>query len=189
LGRTKGKRVKIIIGAGNTSLDGWISTQENDLNLIDENTWKSKYEINSLSHILAEHVWEHLTYDEGVVAAKICFKYLQYGGLLRVAVPDGNFRNEWYQNMVKIGGPGPKDHPAATHKILYDYKLIKQVFTEAGFVVDLLEYCDEGGAFHYKYWNEEDGRIGRSYRFDTRNNKNEIKMVSIVLDAKKELIL
>lgn len=47
---------------------------------------------------LAEHVWEHMTYEEGCQAAKNCYDYLADGGYLRVAVPDRNFRNEWYQN-------------------------------------------------------------------------------------------
>jgi hypothetical protein len=57
------------------------------------------------------HVWEHLTYDEGIQAAKICCEYLKPGGYIRCAVPDALFPNEEYQNIVKIGGPGPKDHP------------------------------------------------------------------------------
>ena len=56
-------------------------------------------------------------------------------------------------------------------------------------MVDLLEYCDASGAFHYRYWNEQDGRIGRSYRFDTRNSADKLGMVSIVLDARKEKVL
>ena len=56
---------------------------------------------------------------------------------------------------------------------------------QAGFEVELLEWCDENGEFHYKYWNEEDGRIGRSLRFDTRNKDGKLGMVSIILDAKK----
>lgn len=181
--------MKIIIGAGNTVIDGWISTQENEVNLLDQNSWFSIFKINSLSIILAEHVWEHLTYEEGVIAAKTCYKFLKEDGMVRVAVPDGNFKNDWYQNMVKIGGPGPIDHPAYTHKILYTYKTLQACFEEAGFIVDLLEYCDEEGRFHYKYWNEIDGLIGRSYRFDTRNSKEGLGMVSIVIDAKKEVVL
>ncbi len=77
----------------------------------------------------------------------------------KVAVPDCNFRNEWYQNMVKVGGPGPIDHPAYTHKIVYDYKNLVDVFEKAGFEVELLEYCDESGKFHYKYWNEQDEKL------------------------------
>ncbi|MCT4598279.1 MAG: hypothetical protein N4A50_10430 [Vallitalea sp.] len=52
-----------------------------------------------------------------------------------------------------------------------------------------IEYCDENNKFHYTYWNEEDGKIGRSYRFDTRNTEKRLKMVSIIIDAKKEVII
>jgi predicted SAM-dependent methyltransferase len=179
--------MKVIIGAGKTKIDGWISTQENELDLLDEEKWKIRFTENSISHLLAEHVWEHLTIEEGIQAAKICFRYLKYGGLLRIAVPDGYFKNDWYQNLIQVNGPGPKDHPAASHKVVYNYETAIEVFEKAGFVVELLEYCDSKGVFHYRYWNENDGIIGRSYRFDTRNKVDNIKMVSIVLDAKKEL--
>lgn len=62
-------------------------------------------------------------------------------------------------------------------------------FEKAGFVVDLLEYCDENGTFHYKYWNELDGKIGRSLRFDTRNKDGKLGMVSIIIDAKKPIVI
>lgn len=91
--------------------------------------------------------------------------------------------------MVQVGGPGPADHPAATHKIVYDAKTFVSVFEQAGFEVTLLEYCNENGDFHYSYWNEADGRIGRSFRFDTRNSREALGMVSIIVDAKKPLII
>ncbi|KNY27577.1 Methyltransferase type 11 [Pseudobacteroides cellulosolvens ATCC 35603 = DSM 2933] len=147
------------------------------------------FPIESIDALLAEHIWEHLTYEEGILAAKNCYRYLKPGGYIRCAVPDKYFRNEWYQNMVQIGGPGPKDHPAATHKIVYDYKTLISVFEKAGFEVSLLEYCDENGDFHYTYWNENDGMIGRSLRFDTRNSLENLGMVSIIIDAKKPLII
>lgn len=74
--------------------------------------------------MLAEHVWEHLTLEEGIIAAINCYKFLKPGGYVRCAVPDKNFRSEWYQNMVQVGDPGPIDHTAATH-----------VFERAGFEV------------------------------------------------------
>lgn len=138
---------------------------------------------------LAEHVWEHMTIEEGVTASKNCYKYLCDGGYMRIAVPDKNLRNEWYQNMVKVGGNGDPSHPSYSHKILYDYKTISKVFEKAGFEVELLEYCDESGNFHYKYWNKENGKIGRSFRFDTRNSNESLGMVSIILDAKKPKII
>jgi len=41
-----------------------------------------------VSRIKAEHVFEHLTLEEAVLAAYNCFHYLQPGGLLRIAIPD-----------------------------------------------------------------------------------------------------
>ena len=177
--------MRVIIGAGKTTQDGWISTQESELNLLKRLDFEKMFSVERPKAFLAEHVWEHMTLEEGCLAAKNCFDYLADGGYLRVAVPDKNFRNEWYQNMVKVGGNGDPNHPAFTHKIVYDYRTFAQVFKQAGFEVELLEWCDENGDFHYKYWNEEDGRIGRSLRFDTRNKDGKLGMVSIILDAKK----
>lgn len=181
--------MKVIIGAGQTKHEGWILTQEEDLNLLSITDWNELFKEESIDALLAEHVWEHLTLEEGVKAAENCYKYLKPGGYIRCAVPDKNFRNEWYQNMVQVGGPGPADHPAATHKIVYDYKTLVGVFESAGFQVSLLEYCDEDGDFHYVYWNDEDGKIGRSFRFDTRNSINKLGMVSIIIDAKKPVVI
>lgn len=181
--------MKIIIGAGKTSIDGWISTQEKEFDILNRSDFDKLTQKEPISAMLAEHVWEHMTKEDGMIAAKNCFDYLEYGGYLRVAVPDGNFRNEYYQNLVKIGGNGDPSHPAFTHKTLYDYMTLTDVFEKAGFVVDLLEYCDNEGNFHYKYWNEADGKIGRSYRFDTRNNGNSLGMVSVIVDAKKAVII
>ena len=181
--------MKIILGAGKTKVEGWISTQESELNLLNRSDFENRFKENSIEAMLSEHVWEHMTKEEGVIAAKNCYDFLKEGGYIRVAVPDKNFRNEWYQNMVKVGGPGSIEHSAYTHKILYDYLTIEEVFKTAGFCVELLEYCDENGDFHYNYWNEEDGKIGRSLRFDTRNSKENLGMVSIIIDAKKPLVI
>lgn len=181
--------MKIIIGAGETRYDGWTTTQESDLNLLSISDWDKLFSVESIDAMLAEHIWEHLTYEDGILAAKHCFNYLKPGGYIRCAVPDKYFRNEWYQNMVQVGGPGPSDHPAATHKIVYDYETFKNVFENAGFEVSLLEYCDENGDFHFTYWNESDGKIGRSFRYDTRNSIEGLGMVSIIVDAKKPLIV
>ena len=181
--------MRIIIGAGKTTLDSWVSTQESELDLLNRDDFARLFSEEKPFAFLAEHVWEHMTLKDGCIAAKNCFDYLASGGYLRVAVPDANFKNEWYQDIVKVGGNGDPNHPAYTHKIVYDYKTLCAVFEKAGFVVDLLEYCDENGDFHYKYWNEQDGRIGRSMRFDTRNKNGNLGMVSIIIDAKKPLII
>ncbi|GLC89117.1 class I SAM-dependent methyltransferase [Lysinibacillus piscis] len=179
--------MKIVIGAGETKFEGWLSTQEEELNLLSLESWHQLSAPACIDALLAEHVWEHLSLEDGIKAAKHCYQFLKPGGYIRCAVPDKNFRHDGYQQMVQVGGPGPADHPAATHKIVYDAKTFVSIFEMAGFEVTLLEYCDDNGDFHYTYWNEADGKIGRSLRFDTRNSIQKLGMVSIIIDAKKPL--
>lgn len=178
--------IKIIVGASSQDYPGWIQTQEEELNLLRRSDWINFFGERKIDVILAEHVWEHLTFEEGIAAAEICYQFLKPGGYIRCAVPDRFFRNEWYQNMVQIGGPGPKDHPAASHKIVHDYQSLTRMFEEAGFQVRLLEYCDEEGEFHFQDWNPEGGFIYRSYRYDHRNKDGELGFVSLIVDAVKE---
>jgi predicted SAM-dependent methyltransferase len=179
------KEIKIVIGAGEyINNPGWVHTQEEELNLLDETTWSKQFDSNTITAILAEHVWEHLTFEEGMDAAKNCHNYLRPSGYVRCAVPDGYFPDKKYQNIVKIGGPGPKDHPAASHKIVHNYHTLTKLFEAAGFQVNLLEYCDEEGNFHFKEWNPEDGVIFRSKKFDPRN-REQMRAPSLILDAIK----
>ena len=106
-------------------------------------------------------------------------------GICVVLSPDANFPNAEYQRTVKIGGPGPADHPAADHKLVYDHTLFVDVFRRAGFDVDLLEYCDNDGRFHYNQWNPDEGPIYRSLRSDHRNRGSELGFVSLIIDARK----
>lgn len=178
--------LRVVIGAGDYNNNpGWIQTQEEELNLLDAKTWEAKFDKMSLSAILAEHIWEHLTYEEGKVAAKLCSIYLKSSGYIRCAVPDGYFQDEAYQEIIKIGGPGPKDHPAASHKTVYNYKTLTKMFEAAGYDVELLEYCDEDGNFHFKEWDGKDGVIFRSKKYDPRNQGDNLVFPSLIIDANK----
>ncbi|MBN8192932.1 SAM-dependent methyltransferase [Bacillus sp. NTK074B] len=178
--------LKVVIGAGEYNNNpGWLHTQEEDVDLLDESTWRSMFKENSISAILAEHVWEHLTYQEGLQAATICMKYLKPSGYIRCAVPDGYFPDETYQSIVQIGGPGPEDHPAASHKIVYNYRLLTEVFEAAGFEVSLLEYFDEEGHLHDNGWDGADGVIFRSKKYDPRNHGERLVAPSLIIDAFK----
>lgn len=178
--------LKVVIGSsGSTNNIDWLHTEESDLNLLRPSDWAERFNPNSIAAILAEHVWEHFTYEEGILAAKTCYAFLQPGGYIRCAVPDRFFQNTWYQKMVQIGGPGPADHPAASHKIVHTYHTLTNMFETAGFQVVLLEYCDEGGNFHDNDWDEHHGFIYRSKRFDHRNQNGELGFVSLIVDAFK----
>ena len=177
--------LRIIIGAGEQRWQGWIATQRDELDLLRPKEWEVSFHSRPADAFLCEHVWEHLTEAEGRAAASLCFKYLKPGGYLRCAVPDANFPDPEYQKRVQVGGPGPKDHPAADHKIVYNYRLFVDVFASAGFEVDLLEYCDEQGRFHYNQWSLNEGPIYRSLLLDRRNREGKLGYVSLILDARK----
>lgn len=178
-----GGALRLVIGAAGKSDPGWLVTEREFLNLLKPEQWRTYFRKGSIDAMLAEHVWEHLDPDEGLAAAKLCFEYLKPGGYLRVAVPDGFHPNKQYIADVEPGGTGPA---ADDHKILYDYLRFADVFAKAGFRVELLEYFDSAGGFHFVDWKTEDGTIWRSSRFDPRNQHGELRYTSIILDAWKD---
>ncbi|KQL56284.1 MULTISPECIES: class I SAM-dependent methyltransferase [Bacillaceae] len=183
---TRNQKTKIVVGAGEYHNNpGWLHLQKDELNLIKRDDWLTHFEPSSLSIILAEHVWEHLTIEEGIQAAALCYEFLKPGGYVRCAVPDRYFPNEAYQTAVQIGGPGPLDHPASSHKVVHTYHTLSSLFETAGFRISLLEYHDEKGQFHQNDWHKEDGMIYRSKQFDHRNESGTLQFVSLLLDARK----
>jgi predicted SAM-dependent methyltransferase len=55
---------------------------------------------------------------------------------------------------------------------------------EAGFQVELLEYWDEQGVFHFQEWSSNDGHVIRSKRYDIRN-KEKLTYTSLIIDGIK----
>ena len=131
---------------------------------------------------MAEHVWEHLIIEDAKIGLENCYKYLKKGGRFRIAVPDGFHPDPDYINYVKPGGHGAG---ADDHKVLYNYKSFGKCLEESGFRVNLLEYFDEQGNFHYQEWDPEDGMIKRSKRFDKRNKDGKLNYTSLIIDGIK----
>lgn len=177
--------LRIMIGAGSQAWAGWLPTQREELDLTSRASFERYFGGRRADALLCEHVWEHLTLEEGKAAAQVCFDFLTPGGFLRCAVPDAHFPDAEYQRAVQVGGPGPADHPAADHRIVYDAALFRSIFEAAGFEVELLEYCDEQGRFHYHGWDVSTGPVYRSLMLDHRNRDGRIGFVSIILDARR----
>lgn len=178
----RSKPVKMVVGSMFSVYKGWIHSDIETLNLLKKSDWEKYFEENSIDRILAEHVWEHLTEDEGKLAFQNCYTYLKPGGFLRVAVPDGLQASKEYIDMVKPGGTG---NGAWDHKILYTYKLMSGFLEEIGFKVKVLEYFDENGKFHKSPWNTEDGMVRRSADHDDRNKHGKLGYTSLIIDAYK----
>jgi predicted SAM-dependent methyltransferase len=174
--------LRIVVGAGGLYEPGWIPTDVDVLDILDERHWRRLFVENSIDAILAEHVWEHLTAEQGLVAARNCFRFLRRGGYLRVAVPDGFHPDAGYIEHVRPGGSGPG---ADDHKLLYTHKSFRRVFESAGFRVELLEYFDSSGLFRATDWDPALGKIERSKRFDDRNKDERLVYTSLIVDARK----
>ncbi len=99
-----------------------------------------------------------------------------------MAVPDGFHPDPQYFEWVKVGGIGSGAH---SHKTLYTYETLRDVFAGAGFAVRLLEYYDHQGHFHFVDWDPAQGTIHRSRRSDVRNRDGILRYTSIILDAYK----
>ncbi len=175
--------IKIVVGSSGIYEKGWIPTEADFLDLLKSDSWKTYFKESSISTILAEHVWEHLSLEDGYIAAQTCFRFLKpNGGRLRLAVPDGFHPYEEYINYVKPGGHGAG---ADDHKLLYTYKIMSEMLVQAGFKVTLLEYFDEEGIFHQNNWEKADGFIHRSFSFDKRNKDGKPNYTSLIVDAIK----
>jgi predicted SAM-dependent methyltransferase len=149
--------VRIIVGAGNTFQSGWNALRQSDLDLLDGDRWASLFVPSSVDAVLAEHVFEHLTFDEGLLAAQNCYRYLKPGGYLRIAVPDGLNPYENYYEWVRPGGIWNPDD----HKVLYTYLSLQALLEYAGFSVRLLEWWDESGVLNCSEWSQHHGNVTR----------------------------
>ncbi|MFK7811527.1 MAG: hypothetical protein AB8B59_03480 [Maribacter sp.] len=175
--------LKIVIGSCQKFPGGWIPTEKHFLDLLRPEMWSKYFKKNTINNLLAEHVWEHLTPEQGKIAAQTCYEFLKKGGRLRVAVPDGYHTDQNYINYVKPGGIGLG---ADDHKVLYNHETFSSLFAEAGFEISLLEYFDNKGEFQAKVWDEKDGFIQRSIRHDERNQNGSPNYTSLILDAIKK---
>jgi len=173
---------KFNIGAGGINREGWLNTDIETLNITKSEDWSRQLLFLKLNNIMAEHVWEHLTDEDTALSNKNCFNFLKSGGVLRIAVPDGFNPDKEYIAHVIPGGTGPGAHD---HKILYNYKIMSERLSKAGFKVNLLEYWDEQGKFHSTDWTDEGGYILRSKRYDPRNKDGILKYTSLIVDAVK----
>jgi predicted SAM-dependent methyltransferase len=187
MGRGDLDDLRIIVGASSQDYPGWIRTQQADLDLLRRDDWSRRFMLGSVTCVLAEHVWEHLDPDHAYNAARLCFDFLRPGGWVRCAVPDGCFPDPAYQRLVQVGGPGPADHPAASHKVVYRLETLQAVFSSAGFEVCPLEWWDEQGRFHEETWDERDGFVYRSRRYDHRNLHGKVGFTSLLVDAVKPI--
>ena len=162
---------------------GWTPTEVDFLNLLRAEDWQRYFQPNTIDVIIAEHVWEHLSAEDGLTALRFCQQYLKKGGYIRIAVPDGYNPDPAYLAHVRPGGTGDG---ADDHKLLYNYEIMGQQMEKAGLSPQRVEYFDGQGQFHAVDWAPESGYIHRSRRFDPRNTPERIGYSSLIMDGVKK---
>lgn len=171
--------LKVVLGAGPTHFAGWLQTDIELLDVTSPTDWNALFEPNSIDSLLSEHMLEHLNDEEARVALAECYRYLKPGGLFRIAVPDGNRRDPAY---VAEAAP-----PNDGHQVFYTVDTLTAVLQRAGFKTTALEYFDADEVFHANLWDEMEGYIQRSARFDTQQafRHGDLFYTSVIVDARK----
>jgi len=171
--------LKVVLGAGPTRFPGWFQTDKEILDVTLPADWRALFKPGSIDILLSEHMLEHLSAAEAGTALAECYRYLKPRGLLRIAVPDGYRRDPDY---VKEASP-----PNDGHQVLYNVDTLTALLQSVGFATTPLEYFDAEEQFHAVPWDENDGLIQRSARFDTQKSfqRGDLFYTSVIIDARK----
>ena len=177
------KKIFVIVGAGRTRYEGWLATNKDFFDITNRNIFLKLLKNKKMSKVLAEHVFEHLSQKDLKNALNNIYMFMEIGGNLRVAVPDGFHKDKKYIDAVKPGGNGMG---ADDHKHLFTCQSLGNILKGVGFDIDMIEYWDENKNFHSCYQNDENGVIQRAYMNDSRNFDRIPKFTSLIIDAVKK---
>ena len=67
--------MKVVIGAGKTQYEGWINTQETELNVLNRADFERMFSKEKPIAFLAEHVWEHMILMQTIFRIKQIKKF------------------------------------------------------------------------------------------------------------------
>ena len=152
--------LKLNIGAGQHSLQGWINVDVFPAELAVNLSWGLPFPAGSAEYIYMSHVLEHLYYpDEALGVLKETHRVLKEGGVLRVIVPDiekcirayvaadddffASRKESWtwwpksetrLEDFLAYAGAGTQ--PSSffdRHKYGYDYETLENLLRKAGF--------------------------------------------------------
>jgi len=179
----RNKKVKIILGAALTNQNGWLSTNEEWLDISNYKDWFRLFRGKQLvKRALAEHVFEHLSKEEMKNAFKLIYEHLCEEGTLRIAVPDGNHPDQTYRKNTGINGIGPD---AADHKQFLSYETLENELKNVGFKCFHMQGYNSKGNLIV---NELPSELGFIIRSRTNKNRSFSKIWGFV-DSQTSLIV
>lgn len=158
----KGEDLKLHIGAGLNTLNGWINTDiySNKQNLYLNLTKPMKFSDSLFDFIYSEHVFEHFSYEDCRFMLSECHRVMKDNAVLRIATPDLKFLIRLYEetdstfindyinwNATNFVHPiAPKNSVSVInnyvrdwgHQFIYDFETLKFLLLDVGFV-DIVE--------------------------------------------------
>lgn len=99
----KSREPRLHIGCGHYILEGWLNVDILDIPGVYYLDAGKPYPFqeNSFNYIFSEHLFEHLTLQQGITMLRECYRVLKPGGRIRMAMPDLNFLIELYLHPEK----------------------------------------------------------------------------------------
>lgn len=152
------KEKKLQIGAQGSSMKGWLNVdilpKIADTAYMDA-TKRFPFEDHTFDYIFAEHMIEHITYDEGQFMLRECFRVMKPNGIIRLATPNldnlakliENPNIEKHQAYIKyyVEKFYGKDYPiipalqinklfyAFHHRFIHNFESLSYILEQAGF--------------------------------------------------------
>mmetsp|Transcript_22443 Transcript_22443/g.57137 ORF Transcript_22443/g.57137 Transcript_22443/m.57137 type:complete len:271 (-) Transcript_22443:123-935(-) len=182
--------LRVVLGASGNVPRGWLGTDYPAVNFLNHSGLGLRFRPDSVHAFLAEHVFEHFTPSQAVLALQAVSCLLVSGGYLRVAVPDAIHPNPLFRKMA-WGGWAQRTQPKwgyPGHQTAWTHRTLAAAASLAGLQAKPLEFWDEQGQFHQFPWRPEDGNISRSADHDWRNVRRQAHLhryTSLIMDLVK----
>lgn len=154
------KTYKVILGAAEINQSGWLSTNEQWLDITKRKDWIDIFrKRKKIVATVSERFCQHLTYREMCLVLDNINEFSNANVHIRVAVPDGCNPNHEYIGKVTICGTG--DY-ATDHKQLLDVNIFFCALESKGFKPALVEGYSEDCTLIQSSWTSKFGFILRS---------------------------
>lgn len=161
--------LRLNIGCGQVKLPGWVNIDiDPSADLVLDVRKGLPFDASSVDFIYNEHLFEHLTYEDGGHLLAECHRCLKTRGVLRIAMPDLDFVCDRYardwRNQDWLSWPGFEFIRTKGmminvafrywgHQYLYNEEDLTQQLTNAGF--HSLRRCELNTSAHEELSNLE----------------------------------